>query len=355
MRQRMAAWSPVARKLCVGNDMAVETRGIPSTPTSVSADVGGVSTMPTSVSLDAEQENKATSASAQPVSTFVAYCAVWHLENGRPGPRREGDGDSPSSNSKWIHSTMNATDEHVHLTHGCQMDVRSFAWSRIVSFTRCTWPECMPLLHQASTSLDSGISHEDWTRPGIPTEAFADNPNHLSEAVDLGCFDLPPIPLARLPQSSKGLPSVPAAKDEKRKSKHPWKQADCHWGLRLVDYDQSNCQTQLSIGSRMPPFPPSFCRMPRRTHRELKSEADLNTSGITAVVTAVENSPFEHFVALRIQKEARQTFDHFVCLSFQNEELATQAYAAIQHGVGTGSDANSLTSNLPLERPRAAG
>lgn len=88
----------------------------------------------------------------------------------------------------------------------------------------------------------------------------------LKNGVAIGTFELPPIPLARLPEARLGLPVKNGKKD--RRQRYP----NTHGGLPLCDYDESNCQPHQLLNTAIPPLPPSSCRLPCRTHREMLSQ-----------------------------------------------------------------------------------
>lgn len=108
----------------------------------------------------------------------------------------------------------------------------------------------------------------------------------IADVVALGTFDLPPIPLARLPESSAGLPSTDpqerlqqrmsqrhssAFQRRLRRAEFALQEAEKHWGVPLREYDGSNCPLHEALNPSLPPLPPSHCRLPQRTHRELRT------------------------------------------------------------------------------------
>eukprot|EP00928_Gymnodinium_smaydae_P080552 TRINITY_DN64228_c0_g1_i1.p1 TRINITY_DN64228_c0_g1~~TRINITY_DN64228_c0_g1_i1.p1 ORF type:complete len:401 (-),score=111.62 TRINITY_DN64228_c0_g1_i1:119-1321(-) len=74
----------------------------------------------------------------------------------------------------------------------------------------------------------------------------------LANGLDVGSFDLPPIPLARLPPARMGLPEF-----KRPESRHN----QC--SLPVGEFDGSNCKHQ-SLSLPIPPLPPSTCRLPNR-------------------------------------------------------------------------------------------
>ena len=89
----------------------------------------------------------------------------------------------------------------------------------------------------------------------------------------VGTFDLPPIPLARLPPTKEGLPQQWSQTTSTIKiSSSCVKYPKTYGGKPLCDYDASNCQSHQVAQGNLPPLPPSFCFLPPRTRREAKTQ-----------------------------------------------------------------------------------
>jgi len=96
----------------------------------------------------------------------------------------------------------------------------------------------------------------------------------LINSVEVGTFELPPIPLARLPASQRGLPKQASPPAHLR-----WLQdlyghlphTATHGGVPFYEYDRSNCHPGQALDARIPPLPPAACRLPRRSHHDLRS------------------------------------------------------------------------------------
>mmetsp|Transcript_18278 Transcript_18278/g.33280 ORF Transcript_18278/g.33280 Transcript_18278/m.33280 type:complete len:641 (-) Transcript_18278:78-2000(-) len=110
----------------------------------------------------------------------------------------------------------------------------------------------------------------------------------LKNGVAIGTFELPPIPLARLPETRLGLPAKNGHKNR------TWRRyPNTHGGLPLCDYDESNCQPHQLLNTAIPPLPPSSCRLPCRTHREMHT---VRTKNDVSVVVESPGTPYPHVV-----------------------------------------------------------
>lgn len=110
----------------------------------------------------------------------------------------------------------------------------------------------------------------------------------LKNGVAIGTFELPPIPLARLPETRLGLPVKNGHKNR------TWRRyPNTHGGLPLCDYDESNCQPHQLLNTAIPPLPPSACRLPCRTHREMHT---VRTKSDVSVVVESPGTPYPHVV-----------------------------------------------------------
>jgi len=154
----------------------------------------------------------------------------------------------------------------------------------------------------------------------------------LLNGVAVGNFDLPPIPLARLPESRSGLPPVAGATDEDGSSKahQKWMKdvfrklpyPRTHWGVPMREYDGSNCHPHVSMDGRIPPLPPSSCRLPQRTHRELRTRSDR------APTVEFCATPCPYLVVLWAASEG-SSGGRPVLLSFPRKGDAALAYDAL--------------------------
>lgn len=123
----------------------------------------------------------------------------------------------------------------------------------------------------------------------------------LCNGVEVGTFELPPIPLAKLPQSKAGLPSEAAMKEAfelklvKGAFRRPQSSAS-HGGVPLKEYDGSNCNAHQAYAAAIPPLPPGACRLPQRTHRELRSKRNHHDSS----ASNIDGAPFPHVLLVRI-------------------------------------------------------
>merc|ERR1719265_2317395 len=165
---------------------------------------------------------------------------------------------------------------------------------------------------------------------------------HLRNGVAVGTFELPPIPLARLPETKQGLPAKreptkdPRQADKSGKSHRPRNFHSTHGGRPLCDYDQSNCQPHTALDASIPPLPPSACRLPQRTERELRTQRALDD--VTLVVES-RGTPFPNVVIVWTTASASlaKSSGHTrrlqqgtpILLSFVNKEDAKAAYDAL--------------------------
>lgn len=93
----------------------------------------------------------------------------------------------------------------------------------------------------------------------------------LSNGVAVGTFELPPIPLARLPETQPGLAEVrtlPGMEGVAPPRRFP----NTYGGMPVGEYDDSNCRPHQHMCTSIPPFPPAGARLPQRTHRELRTQ-----------------------------------------------------------------------------------
>lgn len=125
----------------------------------------------------------------------------------------------------------------------------------------------------------------------------------LAVSVTIGAFDLPPIPLARLPETRSGLPTprveqpTSRRKGESKAFSSASKDFDKYRSRPLATYDASNCQPEQTFAGAIPPLPPSDCRLPQRTHREIRS-----SRGFSEVSTAADSNGvrYPHVLVLRM-------------------------------------------------------
>lgn len=131
---------------------------------------------------------------------------------------------------------------------------------------------------------------------GLPADAklsrWVDDTATDADEIALGAFDLPPIPLARLPETRSGLPStdrvsVSGLVQQKSSSRGSAQRgAGRNWDVPLGEYDNSNCQPHQMFRTPIPPLPPSFCRLPRRTHRDVRTRRAIGDPAATAAADA---------------------------------------------------------------------
>lgn len=163
----------------------------------------------------------------------------------------------------------------------------------------------------ASSSASTGPTGQQQLLPpadlgGLESEDVAPDEG-LAMGVAVGAFDLPPIPLARLPQTASGLPAVVKEPGGRRRAAASGKKASVFapstWPYArgpvdprpLSAYDASNCQPEQALGPSIPPLPPSQCRLPSRTHREVRSHRD--SEEVTAAVDA-RGTSFPHVLVV---------------------------------------------------------
>lgn len=105
--------------------------------------------------------------------------------------------------------------------------------------------------------------HEHCLREGVD--------DWLSNGVAVGTFELPPIPLARLPETQPGLAEVrtlPGMEGVAPPRRFP----NTYGGMPVGEYDDSNCRPHQHMCTSIPPLPPAGARLPQRTHRELRTQ-----------------------------------------------------------------------------------
>jgi len=162
---------------------------------------------------------------------------------------------------------------------------------------------------------------------------------HLRNGVAVGTFELPPIPLARLPETRLGLPAKREPTRDPRKDGKSHRSRNfhaTHGGRPLCDYDQSNCQPHMALDGSIPPLPPSSCRLPQRTHREMRPQH--LPDDVTLVVES-RGTPFPNVIIVWSTASASlaKSSGHSrrlqqgtpMLLSFVNKEDATTAYDAL--------------------------
>lgn len=176
----------------------------------------------------------------------------------------------------------------------------------------------------------------DCSKPllGSPTGAkdviVEDEEEWLSNGVALGTFELPPIPLARLPETRSGLPKV---------TNHPGMQGalppkafpGTFGGMPVGEYDSSNCRPHQHMETSIPPLPPGACRLPQRTHRDLSKRIMC-----TADLLESNETPFAHYLVMWTSasthlarssgKTRRLTQGDPVLICFRKQEEAQVAY-----------------------------
>lgn len=158
----------------------------------------------------------------------------------------------------------------------------------------------------------------------------------LQGSLAVGTFDLPPIPLGRLPETRSGLPGQNPENGHRASESLRARFPNTHVGTPLCDYDHSNCQPQQSLDAALPPLPPSACRLPQRTHREAKSNRPH-----CEVARALESpeTPFPHVVivwATENESLAKSSGERRwlqqgtpILLSFAEEENAVVVHEAL--------------------------
>jgi len=162
---------------------------------------------------------------------------------------------------------------------------------------------------------------------------------HLRNGVSVGTFELPPIPLARLPETRLGLPAKrEPTKDPRQggKSQRPRNFHSTHGGRPLCDYDESNCQPHMALDASIPPLPPSACRLPQRTERELRTQRALHE---VSLVVESRGTPFPNVIIVWTTSSASlaKSSGHTrrlqqgvpILLSFVREEDAMSAHDSL--------------------------
>lgn len=162
---------------------------------------------------------------------------------------------------------------------------------------------------------------------------------HLRNGVAVGTFELPPIPLARLPETRLGLPAKrEPTKDPRQggKSQRPRNFHSTHGGRPLCDYDESNCQPHMTLDGSIPPLPPSACRLPQRTERELRTQRALHE---VSLVVESRGTPFPNVIIVwtTFSASLAKSSGHTrrlqqgtpILLSFVSKEDATTAHDAL--------------------------
>lgn len=168
------------------------------------------------------------------------------------------------------------------------------------------------------------------TLTGTKDIIVEDDEEWLSNGVALGTFELPPIPLARLPETRSGLPKV---------TNHPGMQGalppkafpGTFGGMPVGEYDSSNCRPHHHVETSIPPLPPCACRLPQRTHRDL-----LENVMSTAALLESNETPYAHYIVVWTTasthlarcsgKTRRLQQGDPVLLSFRRQEEAQAAY-----------------------------
>lgn len=291
---------------------------------------------------------------------FRSQACSWSLVAGPGGAAAVAVLGEPSwaMRSEWAACMVTVTAEALHLIpapeltcHGDgAMRPGAVFLERVLEVVQCSRQDCAPLLQQAGlVDLRELLASSQGLSP-VPEVALGGSEDDqdgcaVLDAIDLGCFDLPPIPLARLPQSPAGLPTAlrAAATSERRAGggKHRGygndKPMEKHWGVRLGEYDRSNCQPHQGLNAPMPPLPPSSFRLPHRTHRELRSHREPGSDSAAAhaalaaaVAVAADAAPLPHLVVVRtVVLRTGSGLGPLLALCFQQEEDADAACAAL--------------------------
>uniref|UniRef100_A0A7S2GGJ3 Uncharacterized protein n=1 Tax=Alexandrium andersonii TaxID=327968 RepID=A0A7S2GGJ3_9DINO len=68
-----------------------------------------------------------------------------------------------------------------------------------------------------------------------------------------------------------------------------------HGGMPIWEYDSSNCHPHQGLGAGMPPLPPAACRLPQRTHREIRSH---RPSPELSAILESDKPPSQHVLVI---------------------------------------------------------
>mmetsp|Transcript_98762 Transcript_98762/g.313431 ORF Transcript_98762/g.313431 Transcript_98762/m.313431 type:complete len:499 (-) Transcript_98762:127-1623(-) len=169
-------------------------------------------------------------------------------------------------------------------------------------------------------------THQSFLEGTLHTEAE----EWFSNSVEVGNFELPPIPLARLPESRSGLPSKGNCQQGPAGQK-------THGGVPFWEYDMSNCHPHQGLSGAIPPLPPAACRLPQRTHREMRSSRPS-----VELLSSMDGPPFPYVLVIWTASSAslamssgqtrrlQQGVPVFLCFPGEND-AAHACDALLQH------------------------
>jgi len=167
----------------------------------------------------------------------------------------------------------------------------------------------------------------------------------IEGAADTGAFELPPIPLAQLPVTSRGLPEQAGDEGAEARQLGVFEVRLTQRGFSAAQYDQSNVCASGPLDSAIPPLPPSTCRLPKhgtganacRDVAALTDRAERSEGRSEGLPQVSSRAPWAHVVVVRIAGSRSQGADAsgvaqlggFVCLSFPSAELSEAARVAL--------------------------
>eukprot|EP00927_Polykrikos_kofoidii_P012507 TRINITY_DN15393_c0_g3_i1.p1 TRINITY_DN15393_c0_g3~~TRINITY_DN15393_c0_g3_i1.p1 ORF type:complete len:424 (-),score=63.54 TRINITY_DN15393_c0_g3_i1:135-1406(-) len=160
-----------------------------------------------------------------------------------------------------------------------------------------------------------------------PAEVQSAEVESLVNGVETGGFDLPPIPLGRMPVTRSGLPSTRSAAV-----------SGAHCSVPVGEFDGSNCHHQ-ALAMPIPPFPAASCRLRVRTHRDMRSHRPIpelqpqalsSSAGLKTIphdhVVVVWTSPSTHLARSSGQtRRLQQGVPVLVSLSSHEEAVDLEA------------------------------